>query len=121
MSDDTARHAIKSVTGPGATTPWPDGAQVQVLRSEPPPAHSEESLLGEIRNLCSRLSDEQEEVRSQIETLLERTPGLAEFSDLAASTIVHDVAVRQRLLEERDVTSRLAILAAYLVRIVCPD
>ena len=104
---------------------WLEGAfpcaQVQVLRSEPPPAHSEESLLGEIRNLCSRLSDEQEEVRSQIETLLERTPGLAEFSDLAASTIVHDVAVRQRLLEERDVTSRLAILAAYLVRIVCPD
>ena len=31
MSDDTARPTIESVTGPGATTPWPDGAQVQVL------------------------------------------------------------------------------------------
>jgi len=31
MSDDTARHAIEPGTGPGATTPWPDGAQVQVL------------------------------------------------------------------------------------------
>ena len=31
MSDDTARHAIKSVTGSGATTPWPDGAHVQML------------------------------------------------------------------------------------------
>ena len=31
MSDDTARHAIKSVTSPGATTQWPDGDHIQNL------------------------------------------------------------------------------------------
>jgi len=104
---------------------WLDGdfphAGVEVLRSVSPPAHLEESLRGEIRNLCSRLSGDQAEIREQIETLLEKTPGLAEFSDLAASTIVNDTAIRQRLLEEQDVTNRVAILAAFLVRIVCPD
>ncbi len=60
-------------------------------------------------------------MRSQIELLLEKTPELARFSDMAGSTIVTDIAVRQQMLTELNVTNRLAIMAAYLVRLICPN
>jgi hypothetical protein len=40
-----------------------------------------------------------------------------QFSDMAASCLVGDPAVRQRLIEELDSTHRLEVLAAYFTHL----
>lgn len=105
---------------------WREGkpypmARIKVLQSQMPTPAVGENLRGEFQSLSRQLPHGNEEMRQQLETLLEKAAGLDQFSDLAASAIVSDAAIRQHMLEELVVENRLAILAACLTRIITPD
>lgn len=73
-----------------------------------------EKLRAEIRDLCLGLDQQKAESFRKIEQYLDGMNDLAQFSDLAAAAMVSEPSLRQRLLEDADVTSRLTILVAYL-------
>lgn len=105
---------------------WREGkpypmARIKVLQSQMPTPAVGENLRGEFQSLSRQLPHGNEEMRQQLETLLAKAAGLDQFSDLAASAIVSDAAIRQHMLEELVVENRLAILAACLTRIITPD
>jgi len=96
-------------------------AKVELLHSESSSATKAKTLRAEIVNLSTQLSEEHEEARRRIKSLSETTRDPAEFCDQVSSALVGDSVIRQRLLEEPVVETRLAILAACLSRIVAPD
>jgi len=101
-------------------TPFPL-AKVELLQSEPSSSAKAKTLRTEIVHLSTQLSEEHEEARRRIKSLAETTRDPADFCDQVSSALVGDSAIRQRLLEEPVVETRLAILAACLSRIVAPD
>jgi len=105
---------------------WREGkpyplARIQVLQSQMPKPAVGENLRGEFQSLSRQLPDGNKEMRLQLETLLEKAADLNQFSDLAASALVNDAAIRQHMLEELVVENRLAILAACLTRMITPE
>lgn len=105
---------------PGKTFPQ---AKIKLLRSRAPESRADRiaDLREEIRDLCEKLGQEDAEVRRQIETFFEKTDDTAEFADLVSFSIVRDFQLRQHLLEELKVESRLAIIAAYISRLIPPE
>jgi Lon protease-like protein len=86
-------------------------AKVEPMSSECGTPLLAESLRGEVRQLCEVLLKGN---AKPIGRLLDSAGDHAEFSDFVGANLVEDTAIRQRLMEETDVTRRLEILAAYL-------
>jgi Lon protease-like protein len=86
-------------------------ARVEPLDSECGTPLLAESLRGEVRSLCEALLKGH---AKPIGKLLDSAGDHAEFSDFVGANLVEDTGIRQRLMEETDVTRRLEILAAYL-------
>lgn len=86
-------------------------ARVKPMASECATPLLAESLRGEVRQLCEGLLKGN---AKPIGRLLDSASDHAEFSDFVGANLVEDAAIRQRLMEETDVTRRLEILAAYL-------
>lgn len=86
-------------------------ARVEVLPSESLTPLLAGSLRAEIRQLCGKILKGH---AKQIGRLLDTAATDGEFADFASANLVDDVVIRQKLLEEREVTRRLEILAAYL-------
>jgi Lon protease-like protein len=93
-------------------------ARVKVLESECPTPLLAESLRGEVRQLCETLLKGN---AKPIGRLLDSAGDHAEFSDFVGANLVEDTGIRQRLIEETDVTRRLEILAAYLTSLSAPN
>ncbi len=92
-------------------------ARVAVLDSRTTTPVTARALRGEVFALCEQLTAKNEDFGRMLETLAEHGNDPEQFSDLVASMAIGDAAIRQRLLEELDVTGRLEILAAYLTRL----
>lgn len=86
-------------------------ARVEALYSESLTPLLAGSLRVEVRQLCGKVLKGQ---AKQIGRLLDSATGDEEFADFASANLVGDVVIRQKLLEELEVTRRLEILAAYL-------
>ena len=86
-------------------------AKVDPMASECGTPLLAESLRGEVRQLCEVLLKGN---AKPIGRLLDSASDHAEFSDFVGANLVEDAGIRQRLMEETDVTRRLEILAAYL-------
>lgn len=97
---------------------WDDGSpypksSVKALDSINSCAVSSTSLRKEVLTLISRISELGTPIPEQLHTSLSQMEDFGQFSDMAASCLVGDPAVRQRLIEELDSTHRLEVLAAY--------
>ncbi len=64
--------------------------------------------------LCARFREQGIELPVQFEAYLNQITNIGVITDLVASTLVSDPAVRQRLLEELDISKRLEKLLAAL-------
>lgn len=93
-------------------------ARVTALESRTSSPGAAQALRSEVFALCERLATKNQDLGRMFETFSDHSNDPAEFSDLVGATAVGDAAIRQRLLEELDVTGRLEILAAYLTRLV---
>lgn len=70
--------------------------------------------LTQLHALCSRFKEQGVELPSQFETYLSQITNVGVITDLVASTLVADPAVRQELLEELEIPKRLARLLSGL-------
>lgn len=86
-------------------------ARVEVLDSESSTPLLAGSLRAEVRQLCGKLLKGH---AKQIGRLLDSAATDGEFADFVGANLVDDAIIRQKLLEELEVTRRLEILAAYL-------
>ena len=93
-------------------------ARITVLESDCTTPLLAESLRGDVRQLCEALLKGN---AKPIGKLLDSAGDHAEFSDFASANLVEDPGVRQRLIEETDVTRRLEILVAYLSSLSAPN
>lgn len=66
--------------------------------------------------LCERFKEQGIELPSQFESYLNQINNIGVITDLVASTLVADPAVRQELLEELEISKRIALLLAGLQR-----
>lgn len=89
-------------------------ARVEMLPAAQFDRMAAERLRAEIRDLCLGMGKQKAESFRKIEQYMDGMSDVAEFSDLAAAAMVTEPSLRQRLLEDADVTSRLTILLAYL-------
>ncbi|MEX1117626.1 MAG: LON peptidase substrate-binding domain-containing protein [Terrimicrobiaceae bacterium] len=92
-------------------------ASVRALESVNSSITSSESLRTEILSLLTKISELGTPIPEQIQEMLSQLQDFDLFSDMAASCLVGDAAVRQRLIEELDATHRLEVLAAYLTHL----
>jgi len=97
-------------------SPYPK-ATVRGLDSVNSSDASSANLREEILTLVSRISDLGTPIPPQLHDMLSQLEDFDLFSDMAASCLVGDAAVRQRLIEELDSTHRLEVLAAYLTHL----
>jgi Lon protease-like protein len=86
-------------------------ARVAVLDSESSTPLLAGSLRAEVRQLCGKLLKGH---AKQIGRLLDSAATDGDFADFVGANLVDDAIIRQKLLEELEVTRRLEILAAYL-------
>jgi Lon protease-like protein len=97
-------------------SPYPK-ATVKALDSTNSSASSSASLRNEILTLISKIAESGTPIPDQLITSLSQLQDFDQFSDMAASCLVGDPAVRQRLIEELDSTHRLEVLAAYFTHL----
>ncbi len=97
-------------------SPFPK-ATVRALTSINSSETSSSALREEILALVSRISELGTPIPGQLQDMLSQLQDFDMFSDMAASCLVGDAAVRQRLIEELDSTHRLEVLAAYLTHL----
>jgi Lon protease-like protein len=71
-------------------------------------------LVTRLHALCARFKEQEIELPAQFESYLNQITNIGVITDLVASTLVADPAVRQQLLEELDVEKRLEKLLAGL-------
>jgi Lon protease-like protein len=76
------------------------------------------ALRKEILTLVDRLVSDGAPISDKLLQMLADLQDVEAFSDLAASCLVNEAPVRQRLLEEPDITHRLEILAAFLTHLL---
>lgn len=98
---------------------WLPGESYPRARVEklPVSAFDETAVRGfqaEIRELCQALDSDRAREFLKMDGHGDGHIDIGYFSDLAASSLVTDQALRLRLLEDLDVTSRLSIIIAYL-------
>lgn len=92
-------------------------AQVEILNSLAGDQSDAAELAFQVTRLhalCARLKERGMELPVQFETYLNQITNVSIITDLVASTLVADSAVRQRLLEELDVSKRLSMLLTAL-------
>lgn len=116
---DGTSHLILQGIGRVRFVEWFTDRDFYRARIEPLPATEfdhlvAERLRGEIRELCLGLDKQKAESFHKIEQHLNGVNDVSEFCDLAAAAMVTEPSLRQRLLEDSDVTSRLTILLGYL-------
>ncbi len=119
--DGTANLVLQGVTRVeflqwDENSPYPK-ASVRALDSINSSETSSADLREEALTLVSRISDLGTPIPAQIQDMLSQLEDFDLFSDMAASCLVGDAAVRQRLIEELDSTHRLEVLAAYLTHL----
>lgn len=89
-------------------------ASVEAVTSSESSAATSKALRREILGVVEKFSLEGGLLPDQLLNILQQIEDHSHFADTAASCMVGESTIRQRLLEELDVTQRLEILAAYL-------
>jgi Lon protease-like protein len=89
-------------------------AKISVLESDPCDEETLAPLVTQLHALCGRFKEQGIELPSQFEAYLNQIDNIGVITDLVASTLVADPSVRQQLLAETDIRSRLSRLLAGL-------
>jgi Lon protease-like protein len=121
-NEDGTSNLILQGVGRVRFTGWEQTEPFRIVRVEPlasPPEDGDrsESLAAQVTQLhalCSRFKEQGIELPAQFEAYLNQINNIGVITDLVASTLVADPAVRQELLEELDVPKRLGKLLAGL-------
>ena len=118
-NDDGTSNLILQGVARVRFTGWEQTEPFRIGRVEPLPSREGEGpdlapLVTRLHALCSRFKDQGIELPVQFESYLNQITDVGVITDLVASTLVADPAIRQSLLEETEIPRRLEKLLAGL-------